>query len=288
MHKLFFCGLRLVRSFLKVISAVFLFAVIFAACSSKKSNVPEGFRIVSVMPSYTEILFEIGAGENIVGVSNYCDRPEAAKNIEKIGDYYTASAEKIYSLKPDIVFIQESSASRLGSDLKKLKLNAVQIPQEQTIEDIFSTIKILAENTGRGKEGQKLIERLSSSLPKNNSAEKKPKIYIDVDSGLWTCGKLSYLTDIVSKAGGENIFAGAERNYFQASWETLLKNPPDYILSISGNFKDFSSRPLADAMPAIKNGNVIELDRDIISRPSPSMFPMINEINERITFPRLQ
>lgn len=282
MFKLFYCGLSLIRPILKIIPALFLFAVLLAACSSKNPDASEKMRIVSVLPSYTEILFEIGAGENIVGVSNFCDKPDAAKEIEKIGDYYTASAEKIYSLKPTIVFIQESSASRLGDDLQKLKINAVHIQQEQTIEDIFKTIRILSEKTGHTKQGQELIERLASSMPKNISEKNKPRIYIDVDAGLWTCGKLSYLTDIVNKAGGENIFANEDKNYFQASWETLLKNPPDYILSISGNFKDFSSRPLAETMSAVKNGNVIELDRDIISRPAPSMFPLIKEINARL------
>ena len=84
MFKLFYCGLSLIRPILKIIPALFLFAVLLAACSSKNPDNSGKMRIVSVLPSYTEILFEIGAGENIVGVSNFCDKPDEAKKIEKI------------------------------------------------------------------------------------------------------------------------------------------------------------------------------------------------------------
>lgn len=238
-------------------------------------------RFVSVLPSYTEILFDIGAGNEIVGVSDYCDRPEEAKKITKVGNYYTHSAEKIYSLKPDAVFIPESSVYVLGAELEKLNVRVVRIPQEKNIEDIFSTIRILSAETGRKKEGAALISSLKAFVPPEYKGRRK-KIYIDVDAGLWTCGGLSYLSDMVRLAGGENVFADVPRNYFQAAWESVLKSEPDFILTISGSFSDFKKRPLAAGLPAIKNKAFAEFDRSQISRPGPSIFPLIKEISKII------
>lgn len=236
-------------------------------------------RFVSTMPSYTEILFETGSGNEVVGVSDYCDMPEAARKITKIGNYYTPSAEKIYSLKPDAVFIPESSVYALGAELEKLRVKVVRIPPEKNIEDIFSTIRIISAETGKKSEGEALISSLRSFIPSEYKGRRK-KVYIDIDSGLWTCGGLSYLSDMIRLAGGENVFADVQRNYFQATWESVLKSEPDFILTVSGSFSDFSRRPLASELPAIKNKAVMEFDRSQITRPGPRVFPLIKEMAE--------
>jgi len=262
-------------AFRRAFAAMLLCLCLFFNSSANASDK----RWVSTMPSYTEILFEIGAGDEIVGVSDYCDRPAAAKKIAKVGSYYTPSAEKIYSLKPSAVFIPVSSVSRLGQDLEKLKLRVIMIPQEKSVADIFETISILAKETGHIDEGNKLINSLKGMLPEPVSYGSRAKVYIDVDSGLWTCGSMSYLNDLVERAGGLNVFSSVRKNYFQAAWESVLNEMPEYIISVSGNIDDISGRPLASSIPAMRNKKIIELDRNIVSRPGPALFPLIKQIN---------
>ncbi len=258
------------------------------SCSSKQENTNGGqMRIVSVMPSYTEILFDIGAGDSVVGVSNYCDRPEAAKAIKKVGDYYTPSVEEIYNLKPTVVFISQSAASRLGDDLKKFNLNVIEIPVEKSIDDIFGTIRLIAKETGREKEGELLIRKLIAFIPEEDDSKERIKTYIDVDSGFWTSGKNSFLTDVVKKAGGENVFADVDKTYFQPSWESIIRSQPDFILSVSGNFRDFVRMPLSEKLPAIRKKAILEMDRNLLSRPAPSMFPLIQEIKDAMERPEI-
>jgi len=264
-----------------VFSICILSLFFLSACNStgESASTEKKRRFVSTMPSYTEILFETGSGNEVVGVSDYCDMPEAARKITKIGNYYTPSAEKIYSLRPDAVFIPESSVYALGSELEKLRVKVVRIPPEKNIEDIFSTIRIISAETEKKSEGEALISSLKSFIPAEYKGRRK-KVYIDIDSGLWTCGGLSYLSDMIRLAGGENVFADVQRNYFQVTWESVLKSEPDFILTVSGSFSDFSRRPLASELPAIKNKAVMEFDRSQITRPGPRVFPLIKEMAE--------
>ena len=236
-------------------------------------------RVVSLMPSYTEIIFELGAGKDLVGVTNFCDYPPAAAKIEKAGDYLRPNVEKVYSLKPDVVFAGDWAGASSTKQLALLGVKVVSLPQERTVSDIFSTIRLIAAELGRKAEGEKLVHKLSARL--GPVPEKPLKVYLEEDTGGWTTGGESFLSDAVLHAGGVNIFAKEEKGYFQAAWEEVLLRGPEAVILLSGTGKEFISRPMAGSLPAVKNGLIITaLDRDAFSRPGPRLFAEIARLEK--------
>ncbi len=236
-------------------------------------------RAVSLMPSYTEIVFALGAGKDLVGVSNFCDYPPEAAKIEKTGDYLRPNVEKIYSLKPDLVLGGNWAARTTAGQLSRLGVKVALLPEEKSVEDIYRTIRLIAGDLGRNAAGEKLIARLRAELPPPYKG-KPVRVYIEADSGGWTTGGDSFLSDAVAKAGGMNVFAGEKRGYFQADWEEVLMKRPQAVILLSGARKDFVSRPMAGGLPAVKDGLIITtLDRDAFSRPGPRLFGEILKLS---------
>lgn len=232
-------------------------------------------RAVSLMPSYTEIVFELGAGRELVGVSNFCNWPPEALKIEKVGDYLRPNIEKVYSLKPDVVFTGAWAGASVAKQLSTLGVKVVSIPEEKKVEDIYSTIRLIAAELGRKAEGERLIKKLSARLPA--SLPQRPvKVYIEADAGGWTTGGESFLSDSVARAGGVNVFGKEKRGYFQATWEEVLLMDPEAVILFAGPAADFAARPMAKDMAAVKAGRVItSLDRDAFVRPGPRLFSEI-------------
>ncbi len=239
----------------------------------------EAKRVVSLMPSYTEIIFALGAGKDLVGVSSFCNYPPEAGKVEKTGDYLRPNIEKVYSLKPDVVFTGAWASGSTGEQLSGLGLKVVSLPEEKNAEDIFTTVRLIAAELGLKKRGEELVKRLSSLLPSKPSG-KPMKVYVEADTGGWTTGGLSFLSDAITRAGGVNVFGREKRGYFQATWEEVLLLDPQAVVLLSGTTEEFTSRPMAGDMAAVKAGRVITgLDRDAFSRPGPRLFEEINKLS---------
>ncbi|MFA6434691.1 MAG: ABC transporter substrate-binding protein [Elusimicrobiales bacterium] len=238
-------------------------------------------RVVSLLPSYTEIIFELGAGTELAGVSTYCDWPPGAREITKVGDYLRPNLEKIYSLKPDLVFAGTWQGSSVAQDLRNAGMKVVELPEERRVEDIYRTIGLIAAELDRKKEAAALIKKMKAGLKSGPAGTLRPLIYLEVDEGGWTVGARSFLSDAIERAGGRNIFAGEEKGYFQASWEAVVKKDPAAVLLLSGSASDFGRRPLAAGLKAVRNGRVFTgLDRDAFSRPGPRLAAEIRKLKD--------
>jgi len=234
-------------------------------------------RVVSLMPSYTEIIFELGAGKDLVGVSNFCNWPPETAKIEKTGDYLRPNIEKIYSLKPDAVFAGAWAGASTSKQLSTMGIKVVSLPEEKDVAGIFSTIRLIAAELGRKAGGEKLVRKLTARLRPLPAVPLS--VYIEADAGGWTTGGDSFLSDAVLRGGGKNIFAGEKKGYFQASWEEVLLLRPDAVILLSGSKEEFLSRPMAKDLPAAGNGLIITgLDRDAFSRPGPRLFGEIEKL----------
>jgi iron complex transport system substrate-binding protein len=236
-------------------------------------------RVVSLIPSYTEIIFELGAGSELAGVSSFCDRPPGVRGIEKVGDYLRPNLEKLYSLKPGIVFSGDWKGSSVAQDLRNAGIKVVELPEERRVEDIYRTIDLIAAELNRKKEAAVLIRKMKAGFKSGPAGPIRPSVYLEVDEGGWTSGKRSFLSDAIEKAGGRNIFAAEDKGFFQVSWEAVVKKDPAVVILLSGSASDFARRPLAFGLKAVKDGKVFTgLDRNSFSRPGPSLAGEIKKL----------
>ena len=236
-------------------------------------------RVVSLMPSYTEIIFALGAGGELVGVTNFCNWPPDAGKIEKTGDYLRPNVEKIYALTPDVVFAGAWAAASSSKQLAGMGVKVVQLPEEKSAAGILATIRLIAAGLGRKAEGEKLVKKLSAAAPPRPAAAPL-KVYIEADAGGWTTGGESFMSDAVRLAGGKNVFGGEKRGYFQASWEEVLLLDPEAVILLSGSKEEFLARPMAAGLAAAKRGLILtSLDRDAFSRPGPRLFEEIKKLH---------
>jgi iron complex transport system substrate-binding protein len=241
-------------------------------------------RIVSLLPSYTEILFELGAGNDVVGVTNFCNYPPEAVKKAKVGDYLNPDIEMIYKLKPDIIFMGNWN-NKIIEKFKKKNIKIVVLNSEKNIKDIYDTIKTIAKYIKKENEAEKLIKKMKDEISSFNIKKKYRKVYIELDKDYWTCGNQSFISDVISQSGGINIFNDLNKDYFKTNWEEIIKRNPDIVILLSESIDNFLKRPASKQINAVKNGKVYfftDQDRDLISRPTPRVVKIIEKLSKII------
>ena len=243
-------------------------------------------RAISLAPSITEMIFAVGAGDRLVGVTTYCNYPPAAVAIEKIGDTQTPNIERIIALKPQIVFI--STASQLEAFSKTLGEQgiAVYITNPTTLDQVFGNLKQLAELFGTSDAAEKLITTLSARASKvrhqASQSTARPKVFVQISrEPLFTIGKDSFLTEIVESAGGVSTTKEIATAYPKISKETALALDPDVILLSDSEDNREPSEVLKNS-PAVRNGRVYKINADTISRPGPRLVDALEEIAAKL------
>jgi iron complex transport system substrate-binding protein len=195
----------------------------------------------------TEVLYALGLGDRVVGVTRFCNYPPEARSKPKIGDYINPNLEAIATLKPDLVVIQTNPV-RLAERLAALRLKSLEINQEN-VAAIYQSISAIGDATGTTTRARQLIGDLRASLDRvkaQASSLPRTRVMFVVGrapnrlDGLVVVGKASYLSELISLAGGENVFADAVAAYPQISLEEVLARNPDVIIDF-GDMADTSS-----------------------------------------------
>ncbi len=269
--------------------------MLVAGCESKPATFTDGVgrtislektpeKIVSLSPAHTEILFALGLGDKVIGVSNWCNKPEEALDKEKVGDAFSLDKEKLVSLQPDIVFIPGSKDSPQVKEIEDLGI-PVYVSNPASVSEVFDEIKRVAEVTGVEDKGQQLADELQNELDgvkqKLEAYEgSKVKVLILVDPELWTVGPGSFMDEVVALAGGENAIADVDMQYLQVSMEEVLSRDPDVILVTvpEDQCAALAERPGWTDLRAVKEGRVYYVDGDLVSRPGPNIVEAIKEV----------
>jgi iron complex transport system substrate-binding protein len=199
-------------------------------------------RIVSVAPSITEILFALGAGDQVVGVTTYCNYPEAAKAKPKIGGYTTPSLETILGLRPDQVIMMKNRPD-VAQKLRQAGIDVTEL-QPENLAGIYESIRTIAEKIGVPARGRSLIRSIEGQLHEI-AAEKdsgpKPKVLFIVGrtpgavSDLIAVGSGSYISELIALAGADNVFADAGVPYPKVNMEDVIRRNPDVIIDMGHN-----------------------------------------------------
>ncbi len=242
-------------------------------------------RAISLAPSLTEIIFAIGAGDKLVGVTTYCDFPEEAKRIEKVGDTIRPNLEKIVALKPQVVFV--STASQLEGFTKSLEQQGIKVfvSNPDSLEAIFVDIEKIGEIMNKKSEAEQLTAKLRErvrSVEKKTQNLPKPRVFVQIDKSLFTVGKGSFINDLIRKAGGVSVTENLETSYPKISKETALALNPEIIV-LTDSYDNDEPNDVFRNSDAVKNGRVIKVNSDIFSRPGPRIVGALEQLAEKFS-----
>ncbi len=244
-------------------------------------------------PSTAEILFALGLGKNIVGVSSYCDYPPEAESKDKVGDFSHPNMEKILFLKPDYIFSTGLEQAAAVNQLKRLNFK-VYVSDPANIVELFESINDIGRITNRIEDAKELIQRMKKDIESVASkvrlipAEKRTKVFIEIwHEPLMTAGKGSFIDELVILAGGINIAHNIGRPYSNFSPERIVKLNPGCIIMAymdkESPLKLVGGRFGWADIDAVKNKQVFnDIDPDILLRPGPRITEGLKEIYKRL------
>lgn len=233
-------------------------------------------RIVSLAPSITESLFAIGAGAQVVGVTDYCNYPPEAKQRRHVGGMTTPSVEAIAALRPDLILV--SMEGNLREDFANLTALGVPVAvtNPRSIEGIYGSLSMLGTLTGHTDSASHLVAALRDRQHAIITAipSRKPRVLLLVSlQPLIAAGDRTFITELLTLAGARNCAAGLHLTYPTLSREAVVKDDPEAIFVMS----DVLSTPEAlvqmypewKRLSAVRNGRVHRIEADIVSRPGP-------------------
>lgn len=232
-------------------------------------------RIVSLAPSNTELLCSVGAKEQIIGVSSFCDYPKEVSEITKVGTFISANLERLARLKPDLVMLV-SGQEELASKIKNHHLNAVVI-DNSTLTDIGKNLQRVGELSGHCQEGKRAAEKFATKLQDLaiiiKKANKSPKVFYCVwPQPLMTAGKSSFIHGIITSCGGINVAGEINVSYPRFSLERLvLSNPDLIIMPYEARNQAFMKQSPWNKLQAVRQNRIYYLPdqkNDMLSRPT--------------------
>lgn len=244
---------------------------------SKVTLDKEPQRIVALAPSTVEILYKLGLGDKIVGVTDYCDYPSEALEKPKVGSFNGLNMEKIIEAKPDIVLAGAGISKQEFQRLTDLKLNVI-VTEARELSQIPETIMMVGEATGTSEKAKAMADDITGKIDEIKSKVEKAnkvKAYFVLSfgkEGNWTAGKGTFLSDLISAAGGENVSDDVD-GWKEYSIEKLVEKNPDVIL-LSGMISNGTNKALDNEngykdLEAVKSGKVFILEDNLVQRPGP-------------------
>jgi iron complex transport system substrate-binding protein len=254
---------------------------------SSQSVSQEDVRIVSLAPNLTEILFELGVGEQVVGVTKYFSDSSQGQQKEEIGDFFNPNLEKIVSLKPTLVIAEHWPSSRTVPRLKEFGLPVLETISPTSLEEIYQIIREVGKVVDRSQPAETLIQSMKKRLRvvKERAVQlsDRPSVYIEVDLPTWTIGKRSFITEAFHLCGARNLFDDVEKRALQASKETIIARNPDIILTYTVSASLISQRPGWDQIKAVQNGRILDdFDRALLSHGNHRLIEGMEKLQARI------
>ncbi|HEY0380597.1 MAG TPA: helical backbone metal receptor [Candidatus Elarobacter sp.] len=231
-------------------------------------------RIVSLVPSMTEDLFAVGAGDRVVGVSSYTDYPPRAKRLPVVATFASVATERIVALHADLA-IGIDSQDRLAGDLRRAGI-PVLLLHDDTYDDIFRNLVTIGATTGHRAEANAIVNRLharTAGLVRSVKRRvRRPNVFVVLGvAPVFTVGKGSYIATLIEMAGGRNAAADVNAPYARYSAEALVARQPDaLVVDPSVRLSDVLAQPPWNALRAVKQHHVYTLpDAAILERPGP-------------------
>jgi iron complex transport system substrate-binding protein len=236
--------------------------------STQKSAVPA--RIISLVPAVTEMLFAVGAGPRVIGVSSFDHFPPEVERLERVGALLDPNVERILALRPDLVVLYRSQTDLIA------QLGRAQIPTfvyaHAGLADVTSTLRAVGARAGAAERASTLasdIERRIDVLRKRFATGPRPRTLVVIARdafalrGIYASGGVGFIHDMIVAAGGDNAFADTKREAVQATSELIIARAPDIILELRGDpidaatqAKEVQTWDTLASLPAVRNKRV--------------------------------
>ncbi|MEX2143314.1 MAG: cobalamin-binding protein [Anaerolineales bacterium] len=248
-------------------------------------------RIISLAPSNTEILFALGAGEQLVGRDVLSDFPPEAQGVADIGDTFIGlNTELIISLEPDLVLAAEITPVEQVAQLEQLGVNVFWLANPSDFEGLYANLAIVGQLTGRSTEAASLVAVLEERVAAVDNAllakTNTPAVFYELDASEpaapWTSGAGTFIDLLIARAGGRNAAEGIQGAFAQMSIEELLVQDPDVILLGDAAYgitvESVGQRAGWGDLAAVQSGSVYPFDDNLISRPGPRLVDALEEL----------
>jgi iron complex transport system substrate-binding protein len=233
-------------------------------------------RIISLAPSNTEILFALGLGDKVVGVTDWCNYPPEALEKEEVGGFATPSVEKIVALNPDLILAKHGNPRDVIDTLAGLGLTVFGI-KTTDLDDLLNDIRRVGEITDKELEAQALTSEMASKIQavtnRTEELEVRPRVfYIIWHDPLMTVGSGTFIHELIEKAGGVNIFQNL-KGYPRISIEDVIALNPEIIISSEWPaVYEWALNATELAVTAARQtGRVFTCDDDLVMRPGPRL-----------------
>ena len=239
-------------------------------------------RIVSLLPSFTEILFDIGAGDRVVGRTQWCDYPPAALAVPSVGDGVPPNIEAVLARRPDLVVLYNSGANvTAAKQFERIGVRAVLIDLNR-LRDLGAATRELGELTGQFARADSLANVLDSIAGQTPPTATTSVAFIVWDNPPIVIGRGSYLDQIAAAAGARNVFNDIDAPSAQVSLETIVERNPDWIAVLSdsggGAMPAFAKKPEWRAIRAVRERHFLLLKGSVFGRPGPRSGQAIAEL----------
>jgi len=252
-------------------------------------------RVVSLAPSNTEILFAVGAGDQVVGVTQYCNYPSEAQNREQIGGFSakTISIEKIVALEPDLVLAAGEIHQPVIEALEKLNIPVYSL-DPNTLDEVYTEIELVGRMTGHEEQAAQTVEEMKSRVAAVTERvttipqEDRLTVYWEVfDEPRMTTGPSTFTGQLIELAGGVNIFADVSEDYPQISDEVVIERNPAVIMGPDTmgdklTIETVAQRPGWDQVAAVQNGRIYLFDGDMVSHSGPRLAQVLEVMAEAL------
>jgi iron complex transport system substrate-binding protein len=260
-------------------------------------------RIVSLAPANTQVIFAVGAGDNVVGVTDYDKYPYnfsawiEAGNMSSIGNYYQPAIEPIVALNPDLIVASLGSID-VADQLRTLGYNVLTL-NPTDLNGIMQNMLTIGRATGHELEAQSAVNtmqaRIDAVVNGVKNATTRPKVYHEIWSDPYmSVGNGTFVDNAIKMAGGQNIFENATDAYPVVSSEAIIEENPDFMIfptqmgveSFWGNYTSVADRPGWSSITAVANHKLYTISGDIIDEPGPRQVDAL-EILAKIIHPEI-
>jgi len=253
---------------------LFFLLALFGATSACATE-----RILALSPHACEILYAIGAADEVVGISEYCDYPGSFKNKPVVANYSRVFVEAALRLKPSIIVAPQGALK--GLSLMESRGSRIFITHPTTLNDIFEDTERIGQLIGHSGQAHEVVRRLKHRL-KNIRMHigKRKRVFFEVWSNpLMTEAGQSFVTEVLDAAGGDNVFAGNDVETMRLNVEAVIRAEPEVIVIPSRNGK-INDR-IVFWKRWLPNVRVIAVNPDLISRPGPRIIDGIATLQQQ-------